>query len=48
MSSSLAPVGRVTDVVEDDVLLQKEAEGELLANLNDLRYVTVLLWESPA
>ena len=42
------PVGRVTDVVEDDVLLQKEAEVELLANLNDLRYVTVLLWESPA
>lgn len=41
------PVGRVTEVVADEVLLQKEADVELLANLNDLRYVTVLLWEPP-
>lgn len=41
------PVGRVVSATEDDVSLQKEAEVELLANLNDLLYVTVLAW-SPA
>lgn len=42
------PVGRVTDVVTDDVSLQKEADVELVGSLNDLLYVTVLLWEPPA
>lgn len=38
-------VGRVADVHEDTVGLQTEAEVELLAQLSNLRYVTVLLWE---
>lgn len=41
------PVGRVSNVVTDDVSLQKEADVELVGNLNDLLYVTVLLWEPP-
>ena len=42
------PVGRVLQVTTDDASLQKAADVETLSNLNDLLYVTVLLWEPVA
>ena len=42
------PVGRVLEVTTDDASLQKAADVETLSNLNDLLYVTVLLWEPAA
>ena len=40
-------VGRVVSVSGDTVGLEREAAVELSAPFNDLRYVTVLLWEPP-
>ena len=42
------PVGRVLRVTTDNTSLQKAADVEALAALNDLLYVTVLLWEPVA
>jgi len=39
------PVGRVTSVTADDASLEKTADVEMEANLNDLLYVTVLQWQ---
>ena len=41
-------VGRVLAVADDAVGLEKEAEVELVARPDTLRYVTVLLWEPPS
>ena len=40
-------VGRVVSVTGDSAGLEREAEVELSAPFNDLRYVTVLMWEPP-
>lgn len=41
------PVGTVLSTTTNDTALQKEADVKLLANLNDLTYVTVLLYKPP-
>lgn len=41
------PVGKVTDIHDDANGNGKEAYIDLLANLSDLHFVTVLLWEPP-
>ena len=40
------PVGTVTSVATDDTTQQKTADVRLLANMNDLKYVTVLLFDN--
>lgn len=42
------PVGTVTSVATDDTTQQKTADVRLLANMNDLKYVTVVLYDPPA
>ena len=37
------PVGTITSVATDETTQQKTADVEVLANMNDLTYVTVLL-----
>ena len=37
------PVGKIQSVATDDTTQQKTADVELLANMDDLTYVTVLL-----
>jgi hypothetical protein len=37
----------VVSVTGDSAGLEREAEVELSAPFNDLRYVTVLMWEPP-
>jgi rod shape-determining protein MreC len=39
------PVGTVTSVAADDTTQQKTADVRLLANMNDLKYVTVILFD---
>lgn len=39
------PVGVVTEVTADEANLQKNAEVEIIPRLNDLLYVSVILWE---
>jgi rod shape-determining protein MreC len=41
------PVGTVTSVGTDDTTQQKVADVKLTANLSDLTFVTVLLYEPP-
>jgi cell shape-determining protein MreC len=38
------PIGKVTNVIDNGVDLDKVLEVELIANLSDLEYVTVLLY----
>jgi rod shape-determining protein MreC len=40
------PVGTVSSVTTDDTTQQKTADVRLLANMNDLKYVTVLLFDN--
>jgi rod shape-determining protein MreC len=42
------PVGKITDIHDDPNGNGREAYLDLLANLTDLHFVTVLLWEPPA
>lgn len=41
------PIGKVSAVHESDVELKKDLEVDLLANLADLEYVTILLYRPP-
>jgi rod shape-determining protein MreC len=41
------PVGTITSVATDDTTQQKTADVSLLANMNDLTYVTVVLYHVP-
>lgn len=42
------PVGTVTSVSTDETTQQKVADVRMLANLNDLTYVTVILYKPPS
>lgn len=42
------PVGRVVRVTENRGELREDLEVDLFANLNDLKYVSVLLWTPPS
>jgi rod shape-determining protein MreC len=42
------PIGTVLDVRSDDGSLEQELEVQMLADLTDLTFVSVVLWEPPA
>ena len=41
------PVGTVATVSTDAALLTQNLDVDLMVNLNDLAYVSVVLWEPP-